>query len=71
MPHKVWPKPFRHLGTVRVFFISLSVILALVDILVAYFLCDRADKLLLLQVREQALAYADLIENTRIWNADY
>ena len=71
MPHKVWSKPFRHLGTLRVFFISLAVILALVDILVASFLCDRADKLLLLQVREQALTYADLIENTRIWNAAY
>ena len=71
MPYKVWSKPFRHFGNVRVFFISLSVILALVDILVAYFLCGRADKLLLLQAREQAMAYADLIENTRIWNADY
>lgn len=71
MPHKVWPKSFRHFGNVKVFLISLSVVLVLVDILVACFLCDRADKLVLLQAREQALAYANLIENTRTWNADY
>lgn len=71
MPHNVWPKPFRNFSDVRVFLITLTVILALVDILVACFLCDRADKLLLLQAREQAMAYADLLKNARTWNADY
>lgn len=71
MPQLPWPKPFRYFGNVRLFLISLCVILSLFVIVVAYFLYQRTDHLLQQRVREQALAYADLIEHTRMWNYDY
>lgn len=71
MSLKMWPKPFYYFNNVRLFLISLCVILSLFIIIVAYFLYARADQLLFQRAQEQALAYADLIEHTKMWNYDY
>ncbi|WP_243371081.1 diguanylate cyclase [Geotalea sp. SG265] len=71
MPALLWPKPFRYFSNVRFFLLSLCVILSLFVVVVAYFLYARTGNLLLQRVREQALAYADLIDHTKMWNYDY
>jgi diguanylate cyclase (GGDEF)-like protein len=71
MPSLLWPKPFRYFSSVRFFLLSLCVILSFFVIVVAYFLYARTGNLLLQRVREQSLAYADLIDHTKMWNYDY
>lgn len=71
MPSLLWPKPFRYFSNVRFFLISLCVILSLFVVVVAYYIYARTGNLLLQRVREQSLAYADLIDHTKMWNYDY
>jgi diguanylate cyclase (GGDEF)-like protein len=67
----VWPKPFKHFSNVKLYLVSLSATLSLVIIAIAVFLYARADSHLLLRVKEQATAYADLINQAKMWNYDY
>ncbi len=71
MTPQIWPKPFNYYGNVKLFLISLCVILSLLVMVVAWLLHDRNEKLLLQRVKEQAMAYADLIEHVKMWNYDY
>lgn len=71
MSTHIWPKPFNYFSNVKLFLVSLCVILSLFVVAVAYFLYSRTDSLLLLRVREQAVAYSDLINHTKMWNYDY
>lgn len=67
----LWPKPFRYFSDVRLFLLILCIILSLFVVIVSFFLYERTGNLLLQRVREQALAYADLIDHTKMWNYDY
>src|SRR6266567_1548719 len=67
----IWPKPFNYFNNVKLYLVSLSVTLSLVMVAIAVFLYARADSLLLLRVKEQATAYADLINQAKMWNYDY
>ena len=71
MPTRFWPKPFNYFSNVKFFLVSLCVVLSLFVAAAAYFLYSRTDTLLLLRVREQAVAYADLINQSKMWNYDY
>lgn len=67
----IWPKPFKGFEEVRVFLISLSLIIAFFISLIFLGIYFRSNKLLLDTVREQARSYFELIVQTRIWNAQY
>ena len=71
MPPKMWPKPFMYFTNVKLFLVSLCVVFSLFVVIVAFFISSRMDDLLLLRVREQAVAYADLINHAKMWNFDY
>ncbi len=67
----IWPTPFKHFDHVRLFLVSLCVILSLVVAGIFLFLYYRTNDLLLKRVREQAITYADLISHTKMWNFYY
>jgi len=71
MLQKIWPKPFNYFSNVKLYLVSLSATLSLVIVAIAVFLYARVDTLLLLRVKEQAAAYADLINQAKMWNYDY
>lgn len=68
---KAWPKPFTYFKDVRVFLISLSVIITLFISVVFFFRYLSTSDLLYQRVREQAASYAHLIVLMRHWNAQY
>jgi len=67
----IWPKPFKGFEEVRVFLISLSLIIAFFISVIFLGIYFRSNELLLETVREQARSYFELIVQTRMWNAQY
>ena len=64
-------QPFRGFGEVKVFLISLSLIIALFISVIFLGVYLRSNTLLLETVREEATSYFGLIVQTRLWNAKY
>ena len=64
-------QPFRDFGEVKVFLISLSLIIALFISVIFLGIYLRSNTLLLDTVREEATSYFGLIVQTRLWNAKY
>ena len=66
-----WPRPFRGFRDMRIFLLSLSLVVAVVLALV-FLLRERAvNRLLVETVRQEAESYANLIVVTRHWNSQY
>lgn len=66
-----WPKPFQYFKDVRLFLITVSVVIT-IFISATYFLRYlTVNKLLIETVRHEATSYAQLIVLTRSWNARY
>ena len=64
-------RPFEGFGEVRVFLISLSLIIALFISVIFLGVYLRGNTLLLETVRDEARSYFGLIVQTRLWNAKY
>ena len=64
-------RPFEGFGEVRVFLISLSLIIALFISVIFLGVYLRSNTLLLETVRDEAKSYFGLIVQTRLWNARY
>lgn len=64
-------RPFEDFGEVRVFLISLSLIIALFISVIFLGVYLRGNTLLLETVRDEARSYFGLIVQTRLWNAKY
>lgn len=62
--------PSLHLQQLRRFLISLSIITSLCFASIFIYLDNHTSKLMLQRVREQAVAYIDLINHTKAWNFD-
>jgi diguanylate cyclase (GGDEF)-like protein len=68
---KLWPKPFQYVEHVKLFLVSLSLIISLAVAAIFSYLYTRTDDIMLLRAREQAVTYADLINHLKLWNFDY
>jgi len=64
-------QPFKDFGEVKVFLISLSLIIALFISVIFLGVYLRSNTLLLETVKEEATSYFGLIVQTRLWNARY
>ena len=64
-------RPFEAFGEVKVFLISLSLIIALFISVIFLGVYLRSNTLLLETVRDEAVSYFELIVQTRLWNARY
>ncbi|HEY5974600.1 MAG TPA: DUF3365 domain-containing protein, partial [Geobacteraceae bacterium] len=71
MRNSIWPKPFAYFDQVRLFLVALCVTLALVVSGIFIFLYLRTNDLQLARLREQAVAYADMIDHAKEWNQQY
>lgn len=71
MLRRLWPKPFKHMDHVKLFLISLCVLLSLIIATIFAFLYARTATIMVQRAREQAAIYADLINHTKIWNFGY
>lgn len=71
MPLSRWPKPFQYFNDVRLFLITVSVVVTI--FLAATYLLRylTVNELLIQTVRHEAMSYAQLIVLTRHWNARY
>ena len=67
----IWPKPFLYFGNVRLFLISLCVIIALFLTGIFFALYSETDDLIIQRMHEQAINYADLLRHTKDWNYNY
>lgn len=67
----MWPKPFKGFEEVKVFLISLSLIISFSISLIFLGIHLRSNALFLNTVKEQARSYFELIVQTRLWNAQY
>lgn len=65
------PEPHRSLTYLKVFITSLSAALSLIVVAIFVFLYGRVDSQLSQRMREQAVAYHDLVMHARNWNYDY
>jgi len=71
MPLTKWPKPFQYFKDVRIFLITVSVVVT-IFIAATYLLRYLSvNDLLIETVRHEATSYAQLIALTRHWNARY
>ena len=71
MPLTTWPKPFQYFKDVRIFLITVSVVVT-IFIAATYLLRYlTVNELLIQTVRHEATSYAQLIVLTRHWNARY
>jgi diguanylate cyclase (GGDEF)-like protein len=68
---RLFLRPFEDFGEVRVFLISLSLIIALFISVIFLGVYLRGNTLLLETVRDEARSYFGLIVQTRLWNAKY
>lgn len=68
---RLFLRPFEGFGEVRVFLISLSLIIALFISVIFLGVYLRSNTLLLETVRDEARSYFGLIVQTRLWNARY
>lgn len=71
MTPQLWAKPFKYFKQVKLFLISLCVIISLVVATLFIYLYNRTDDLMVQRVREQAVNYADIITHIKMWNFDY
>lgn len=71
MPDKLWPKSFKHMAHVKLFLISLCMILSLIIAAIFMFLYARTGAAMLQRAREQAVTYVDLINHAKVWNFEY
>ncbi|HLO25782.1 MAG TPA: diguanylate cyclase [Geobacteraceae bacterium] len=67
----IWPKPFKHMDHIKLFLISLCVVLSLIIATIFSLLYARTGTVMLQRAREQAATYADLINHAKIWNFGY
>lgn len=68
---RLWPKPFKEFEEVKVFLVSLSLIIALFVSVIFLGVYWRSNSLLIETVKDQAASYFGLIERSRIWNTRY
>jgi diguanylate cyclase (GGDEF)-like protein len=66
-----WPKPFQYFKDVRIFLITVSVIISLFMAAIYVLRYVTVNELLIQTVRHEATSYAQLIVLTRHWNARY
>ncbi|MSM40471.1 MAG: diguanylate cyclase [Geobacter sp.] len=71
MPQQIWPRSFQYFRNVKMFLISLCVIIALFLCGIFYLLYAKTTDLLSERMREQASTYADLLLHMKNWNYDY
>ena len=67
----ILPKPFNYFDNVRLFFLSLCVVLSLIVSLIFFFIYSRNEQLVRQRVLEQARTYTDLINHAKQWNFEY
>lgn len=67
----IWPGPFRNFNEVRVFVISLSLIILLFISAIFLGIYLRTNTLLMGTIKDEAVSYFNLIVQTRLWNAQY
>jgi len=68
---RLWPKLFKGFREVKVFFISLSLIVLFFIAAIFFGIYLRSDALMFETIRDEARSYFDLILQTRIWNAQH
>lgn len=66
-----WPKPFQYFRDVKVFLITLSIIIAAVLAVIFFFRERSVRKLMLHSLQHESASYGELIMLTRHWNAEY
>lgn len=71
MPQKIWPRAFHYFSNVKVFLISLCLIIALFLSGIFYLLYVKTTEQFSQRMREQASTYADLLLHMKNWNYDY
>jgi len=71
MPLSRWPKPFQYFKDVRVFLITVSVVVMIFMASIYLLRYLTVNELLIETVRHEATSYAQLIVLTRHWNAGY
>jgi len=71
MAFKTWPKPFRYFKDVRIFLITISVVITIFMSATYLLRYLTVNELLIDTVRHEATSYAQLIVITRHWNAQY
>jgi diguanylate cyclase (GGDEF)-like protein len=71
IPLRFWPTPLANFRHLRLFLILLCVFITGLVVAIFAFLYARTSDLLIQRVREQAVAYADLINHTKNWNFNY
>lgn len=71
MALKTWPKPFRYFKDVRLFLITISVVVMVFVVAIFLFRYLTVNDLLLQSAKQSAESFARLIVLTRHWNARY
>jgi len=71
MSQKIWPRAFHYFSNVKVFLISLCMIIALFLSGIFYLLYVKTTEQFSHRMREQASTYADLLLHMKNWNYDY
>jgi diguanylate cyclase (GGDEF)-like protein len=71
MPLTTWPKPFQYFKDVRLFLITVSVVVTIFVAATYLLRYLTVNDLLVETVRHEATSYAQLIVLTRHWNAQY
>jgi len=66
-----WPKPFQYFKDVRVFLVTVSIVVTLSMTAIYLFRYLTVRELLIQTVRHEATSYAQLIVLTRHWNSQY
>ncbi|MDA8098495.1 MAG: diguanylate cyclase [Nitrospiraceae bacterium] len=68
---KAWPRPFRYFRDVRIFLVSVFVVVTIFVAAVFLLRYRAVNELLLQAMTQEAESYANLIAVTRHWNAQY
>jgi diguanylate cyclase (GGDEF)-like protein len=71
MPLTKWPKPFQYFKDIRMFLITVSVVVTIFMASIYLLRYLTVNELLIETVRHEATSYAQLIVLTRHWNARY
>jgi len=71
MQQRIWPRAFQYFSNVKVFLISLCMIIALFLSGIFYLLYVKTTEQFSQRMREQASTYADLLLHMKNWNYDY